>query len=595
VPHDDASTRGDGGAVAGARAEPAGRSNLTFPDLPRLELDQLLAQLVDRAQEVMATQGRLRGLLHAHQAITGGLSLPVVLHRITEAARELVGARYAALGVLAPQGGLAEFVHTGMADDLVAEIGHLPQGKGLLGALVDHPEPIRLNRIADDPRSCGFPPGHPPMNSFLGVPIRIRDEVFGNLYLAESTRGAFSTDDEELVGALAATAAAVIDNARLYEAARARGEWLQASAAITRRLLSTDVDDANTLRLIAEHAREVARADVVTVQLPDDDTDDDSGGGCLYVEVAVGAVADGPCGRRTPLTGSLPGQVFTTGRPLRVTGPDERLPLGAPVIDELPTGPVLLVPLLGSQTVHGVLTAARRRGGPSFTAEDLDLATGFANQAAVALELARARADQQRAALLDERERIAADLHDHVIQRLFASGLSLQALAATLGPGRATDRVLATVADLDATISQIRTAIFALQQVPQSPPRGLRARLLDVVDDVTPALGFDPTVRFTGLVDTLPDAVADDLLAVLREALTNTARHAHATSADLELSVTPDRVTLEVRDDGTGIGDTTRRSGLANLHHRADHHRGALTLRSADTSGTHLTWSVPLG
>jgi len=588
VPDDDASTRRDG-AVAGARTQPPGRSKLTFPDLPRLELDQLLAQLVDRAQEVMATQGRLRGLLHAHQVITGGLSLPVVLLRIAEAARELVGARYAALGVLAPEGGLAEFVHTGMSDGLVAEIGHLPQGKGLLGALVDHPEPIRLARIADDPRSCGFPPGHPPMNSFLGVPIRIRDEVFGNLYLAESTRGAFSADDEELVGALAATAAAVIDNARLYEAARARGEWLQASAAITRRLLSTDVDDANTLRLIADHAREVARADVVTVQLPDDDTDD---GGSLCVEVAVGADAGGRCGRRTPLEGSLSGQVFTTGTPLRVTCLDERPPLGAPALD---AGPVLLVPLLGSQTVHGVLTAARRHDRPSFTAEDLDLATGFANQAAVALELARARADQQRAALLDERERIAADLHDHVIQRLFASGLSLQALAATLGPGRATDRVLATVADLDATISQIRTAIFALQQVPQTPLRGLRARLLDVVDDVTPALGFDPTVRFSGLVDTLPDAVADDLLAVLREALTNTARHADATSADVDLTASPDRVTLEVRDDGIGIGQTTRRSGLANLHHRADHHRGTLTLRSAGTSGTDLTWSVPLG
>jgi len=384
----------------------------------------------------------------------------------------------------------------------------------------------------------------------------------------------------------------VIDNARLYEAARARGEWLQASAAITRRLLSTDVDDANTLRLIAEHAREVARADVVTVQLPDDDTDD---GGSLCVEVAVGSVPDGMCGRRTPLLGSLPGQVFTTGRPLRVTSPDERPALGAPALDGLDTGPVLLVPLLGSQTVHGVLTAARRPARPSFTAEDLDLATGFASQAAVALELARARADQQRAALLDERERIAADLHDHVIQRLFASGLSLQALAATLGPGRAADRVLATVADLDATIGQIRTAIFALQQVPQSPSRGLRGRLLDVVDDVTPALGFDPAVRFSGLVDTLPDTVADDLLAVLREALTNTARHAHATRAEVDLTAASDRVTLEVRDDGTGIGETTRRSGLANLDHRADRHGGTLTLGSAGTSGTHLTWSVPLG
>ena len=222
------------------------------------------------------------------------------------------------------------------------------------------------------------------------------------------------------------------------------------------------------------------------------------------------------------------------------------------------------------------------------------MATGFANQASVALELARARSEQQRAALLDERERIAADLHDHVIQRLFASGLSLQALAATLGPGRATERVLATVADLDATISQIRTAIFALQQAPQAPARGLRARVLDVVTEVTPALGFEPAVRFSGLLDTLSTALTDDLLAVLREALTNTARHAHATAVDVELTATRDRVTLGVRDNGTGIADTTRRSGLANLRHRAELHGGDLTVDSSP-DGTRLIWNVPVG
>ena len=255
-------------ATSGTREDAV---ELTFPDLPRLELDQLLAQLVERAQEVMATQGRLRGLLRATQTVTSGLSLPVVLRRIAEAARELVGARYAALGVLAPEGGLAEFVHVGMDDELAARIGHLPEGKGLLGALIEDPRPIRLARIADDPRSCGFPPDHPPMTSFLGVPIRVRDEVFGNLYLAESVRGEFTADDEELIKALAATAATVIDNARLYEAARERGEWLQASATIARRLLSADLDEIDSLRLIAEHSREVAHADLVTVVLPDDD------------------------------------------------------------------------------------------------------------------------------------------------------------------------------------------------------------------------------------------------------------------------------------------------------------------------------------
>jgi GAF domain-containing protein len=267
---------------------------LTFPDLPRLELDQLLGQLVERATEVMATQGRLRGLLRANQAITSGLSLPAVLRRIAESARDLVGARYAALGVLASDGGLAEFVHVGLADERAARIGHLPEGKGLLGALIEQPQPIRLASIADDPRSCGFPPGHPPMTGFLGVPIRIREKVFGNLYLAESTRGEFTADDEELTKALAATAATVIDNARLYEAARDRGEWLRASAAITRRLLSANLDDEiEFLRLVAEHSRNIARADLVAVVLPH--------GQDLHVEVAVGSSAEGLRGLRMPL------------------------------------------------------------------------------------------------------------------------------------------------------------------------------------------------------------------------------------------------------------------------------------------------------
>ncbi|MGZ8750821.1 MAG: GAF domain-containing protein, partial [Pseudonocardia sp.] len=338
--HDDTSHRDLPPARRGTSG-PHDAVELTFLDLPRLELDQLLAQLVDRVQEVMATQNRLRGLLRATQAVTSGLSLPMVLHRIADAARELVGARYAALGVLAPDGGLAEFVHVGMDDRQAARIGQLPEGKGLLGALIEDPQPIRLARITDDSRSCGFPPDHPPMTSFLGVPIRIRDEVFGNLYLAESGRGEFTAEDEELIKALAATAATVIDNARLYEAAQERGEWLQASASIARRLLSADLDEIESLRLIAEHSREAAHADLVTVLLPDDREN-------LRVEVAVGAAAEGVTGRRMPQAGSLSGRVFTTGRALRMAAPDERGDVQAAVPDALDAGPVLVVPLAGS-------------------------------------------------------------------------------------------------------------------------------------------------------------------------------------------------------------------------------------------------------
>ncbi|MDG4825340.1 GAF domain-containing protein [Asanoa sp. WMMD1127] len=558
--------------------------DLTFPDAPRLELDQLLRQLVDRAQEVMATQGRLRGLLRANQLIISDLALPAVLRRIVEAARELVGARYAALGVVAPGGGLAEFVHSGMPADAVEVIGHLPEGKGLLGALIDDPRPIRLRRIADDPRSTGFPAGHPPMRSFLGVPIRIRDTVFGNLYLAESAAGAFSAEDEELVKALAATAAVAIENANLYASARLRGEWLQASAAITRQVLATEVSPAHALRHIAERTRQVADADLVAVVRPDPDDEAD-----LRVEVAVGLAAERLTGARAAAHDTLSGEVLATGRPVRLAEPgDGRDPVAA-----VEVGPVLAVPLHGSARLHGVLWTARAPGRPPFTADDVDMAGSFANQAALAIELAEARAEQQRSAMLHDRERIAADLHDHVIQRLFAAGLSLQGAAAQLGAGAAADRIVRVIDDLDTTISQIRTTIFQLQRPPNAVAQSIRARLLDVASQVAPALGFEPGVRFDGVIESqVPADLVEDLEAVLREALTNIARHAQARSADVEFTVTADTVTLEVRDDGRGIGEPTRTSGLANLRARAERRGGTLTVRAA--RGTLLRWSVPI-
>jgi two-component system, NarL family, sensor histidine kinase DevS len=568
-----------------ASRDPSAPSSLTFPDLPRLELDELLRQLIDRAHEVMATQGRLRGLLRASQMVTRDLTLPAVLRRIVEAARELVGARYAALGVISPAGGLAEFVHSGMPEGAVERIGHLPAGKGLLGALIEDPRPIRLRRIGEDERSVGFPPGHPPMDSFLGVPIVIRDEVFGNLYLAESTKGEFSAEDEELTKALAATAAVAIENARLYEAAQSRGEWLQAVAAITRQVLAADPDDASqSLELIAETSLRISRADLVTVVLP-------AGPERLAVEVAVGAGAQDLVGSRMPTEGSLSGRVLSTGTALRQsTGEGDSEAITAPGLD---VGAVLAVPLHGSTRVHGVLWAARRRGQPAFGAEEVDMAAGFANQAALAIELAEARAEQQRAVMLDERERIAADLHDHVIQRLFAAGLSLQSTAGTLGPGKPTDRILAAVDDLDATIRQIRTSIFRLQQIPEARARGLRARLLDVATDLTPVLGFEPTLRISGALDVLPDDVAEDVAAVVRESLSNVARHARAASAEVDVSA-GERLTIEVRDDGVGIGTTDRRSGLHNLRRRAERHGGTLEIRPREPSGTCLCWSIPL-
>jgi signal transduction histidine kinase len=272
---------------------------------------------------------------------------------------------------------------------------------------------------------------------------------------------------------------------------------------------------------------------------------------------------------------------------------DDDTQWGTLTAGELDVGPVLVVPLLGARGSRGVLCAVRRRGRTGFAETDLEMAGSFANHAALAIELADARAEQQRAAMLDERDRIAADLHDQVIQRLFAAGLSLQSVAMGLGKGRATDRILATVNDLDATISQLRTTIFELHDLARTNPGGLRARLLDVAAEASKALGFDPVVRFDGPVDTLPSEIGEDILAVLREALANVARHARAASAEVDLVSRPEQLTLTVRDDGVGFVPGARSSGLTNMRRRAERYQGAFEVTPREPGGTTVRWTIP--
>ncbi|HEY6787241.1 MAG TPA: GAF domain-containing protein, partial [Trebonia sp.] len=295
-----------GGASA---ADAAG--GLGFPDIPRLELDQLLVQLIDRADDVLATQGRLRGLLRANALVSEELSLPVVLRQIVAAARDLVGARYAALGVLGRDGELEQFVHAGMDEELAARIGELPRGRGILGLLISEPTPLRLADLSGHPASAGFPPGHPPMTGFLGVPVRIGEEVFGNLYLTErSAGGEFTAEDEELAIALAAAAGAAIANARRFAESEQRRRWLDASARLTPQLLSGGPAQPNTL--IAEHAAAAAVADFAVVALPHDPDQ-------VIVAGTTGVLAAGLMNRTAPLDGSLAGEAICTGKPSLVT------------------------------------------------------------------------------------------------------------------------------------------------------------------------------------------------------------------------------------------------------------------------------------
>jgi signal transduction histidine kinase len=550
-------------------------------------IERLLAELTERADEVIDAQERLRRLLAANRAIVAELSLPAVLRRIVEAARDLVKARYGALGVIGDDGLLEQFIHVGMDDATVREIGELPKGRGVLGALIEDPHPIRLSQISDDPRSSGFPPNHPHMESFLGVPIRSRNEVFGNLYLSDQVSGAFSAEDEELVLALAATAGGAVENARLYEESRRRQQWLQASAEITAALLS-GANDQETLQLITDHVLRLAEADVVSLVLPAIDDP-----GMLKVTVASGYGADELAGMTYATQSSLAELAMETGRGVRLGSVEDQQRYAVHLRRVAPINAAMAVPLQGGAGPHGSIVAGRIHGRHSFGSADLEMAEAFASQAAIAIELATARADQQRLALLEDRDRIARDLHDHVIQRLFAVGLTVQGLAVAAGNEQSSRKLNQVVVDLDDTIRQIRTSIFQLRGRESAGP-SLRAAILAVVEQVTPTLAFRPSVRFRGPVDTVVgDRLITEAEAVVREAATNAARHARASKLSVELRVTVHRLTIDVIDNGTGLTGSEPRSGLANLDQRANALGGELRV-DPEASGTRVHWTVPL-
>ncbi|HEX3197297.1 MAG TPA: GAF domain-containing protein [Propionibacteriaceae bacterium] len=553
-----------------------------------LSIDQLMRQLVDQASVIMNAQDRLRRLLHANRSIVQELSLPAVLHRIVDTARDVAGARYAALGVIGADGLLEEFLHVGLDDDAVQAIGELPKGRGVLGALIEDPKPIRLTRIADDPRSSGFPDHHPAMTTFLGVPIRSRDAVFGNLYLTDRIDGGpFTAEDEELVLALAATAGVAIENARLYEESRRRQEWLRASGEISRQLLDPEADYSDTLHRITTSVKRLASADVVTLVRP---TADDPNQ--LEVVVATGAAERDLIGLRYPKGDSIAWQAMQQGHGVRLEAVDQRPDIYLHLRPYVPVSQAMALPLRGEIGPRGAIVAGRIIPHAPFTDADLDMAETFAGQAAIALELSDARADQQRLGVLEDRDRIARDLHDHVIQRLFAAGLSLQSIAATVDDEAVDQRLARTVEQLDDTIRQIRTTIFALQE---DSSRSLRGTALAVVDQLAPLLPVRPDIELVGPLDTIADeAIIADVEAVLRESLTNVAKHARAAQIRVNVQADGQRLALTVIDNGIGLGATTRRSGLANLSRRAERHGGHLDVGNSPEGGLRLQWSIPL-
>ncbi|GIF02058.1 GAF domain-containing sensor histidine kinase [Paractinoplanes rishiriensis] len=558
--------------------------SLGLTSLSRVRLDELLQEMLDRVGDVMNSRERLRALLDSVVGIGTDLDLRSTLQRIVESACALVGARYGALGVIgADRTELSDFITHGLDPATHARIGDLPHGRGVLGLLITDPRPVRLPDINKHPNSYGFPPHHPPMHSFLGVPVRTRDQIFGNLYLAEKQGAAeFSEDDEEIVVALAAAAGVAIDNARLYALARRRERWLAAAAEITGVLLGT-VRRTEALRLIARRARELSDAELVMVLLYDTDNARHT------IEVA-----DGTDPAYELLTGGL---IPVDSAAAAEFGQEkyrmvDNLRATADWPGPVPDAPALAAPLAGSDTLHGVLIVVPPAGQITDD-EDAALLSSFAGQAALALERARAQDERQQLAVLEDRERIARDLHDVVIQRLFATGMQLQGAVHHAGRPEAAKRINAAVDDLDATIRDIRRSIFELR-APVGP--SLRTELREAVDSATESLGFRPTLDTAGPVDSaIPDDLVPELLAVLREALSNVARHAKAQQVRVSIRVVDNEVVLQIEDDGIGMDPAMARGGVVNLGERAHDLGGAFEAGPGPGgTGTVVTWRVPL-
>jgi two-component system, NarL family, sensor histidine kinase DevS len=558
------------------------------PLLPHLRLDDLLAELQARLQTVVDTRDRSHALLEAVVAVGGHLDLEGVLRQIVEAAVRLVSARYGALGVIGEGGRLAEFVPVGLDEAQIAAIAQWPEGRGLLGKLISDPRPLRLSDIAAHPESSGFPDGHPPMRSFLGVPVRVREEVYGNLYLTEKQGGGdFDEEDEALVVALAAAAGVAIENARLYAEARRQQQWLRANAEVTQLLLS-EAEPAEVLELVTRQALQISGADLVVLALPAGNRDQ------LVIEHACGEGAAGALGLALPAKGSASGIVMASGKPLTIADFSNDPQVAQVAREHMPLGPAVLVPLGPAGNVRGVLTAGRHQGTLPLAPPAVEMLITFAAQAGIGLELAGHRQDSQRLALFEDRDRIARDLHDLVIQRLFATGMSLQGATALISDAGAVHRVEQAVDALDETIRDIRSAIFELQSRGQSERPGVRASILAVVEEMTGPLGFAPVLRMAGPIDTMvPGPIASQMLAALREGLANVAKHAQASRASVTVEAGTDLV-LTVQDNGVGLARTGRRSGLANLEERASELGGTLRTLTAVGGGTTLEWRVPL-
>ena len=563
------------------------------PGRHRLQLDALLQEMMNRAQDAVSAEHQLHRLLDAVISVPGETTLAVTLQRITQLAAEISGAKYAALGVIGADQKITEFVTVGLDDHTRRTIGDPPSGEGVLGLLITCPESLRLPELGRHPASVGFPAHHPPMGSFLGVPIRVRDVVFGHLYLTEKEDGGEFTDrDEDLMVALAAAAGIAVENVRLAEETYRRERWLSASTHVTSALLG-GAQLSETTRLVVETAAEIVHADAVFLLVKE------AGGAGLVVEAAHGESTQVFVGERYVLTRTLAAEVFADGlpRPYASRGTVMKaLSSTTPPHGRL-DGPGVLIPLSSAGQVLGLLSVVRFRGSAPFAPADIRMVHTFADHAALAIEFGRATGDRQRLAIYEDRERIARDLHCLVIQRLFAIGLGVQGLLSKVTQPEVAEKLSGCVDELDATIHDVRKTIFSLE-ASVDEPGGLRGQVLRTVTEAAEMLSFEPTLTMAGPLDSgLPDQLRPHVLAVVVEALTNVARHARASSANVRVAVdTVGRaMSVVIEDDGIGPGiEHVPGQGMVNLAARARRLGGTSTLRPGEHGGAVLTWSVPL-
>jgi signal transduction histidine kinase len=546
-------------------------------------LAELLRAVLVRVEDLVAGEERVRSLLDAVSAVAGDLDLHATLERIVTAAAGLADARYAALGVIDPSGeGLVDFITIGMPPQMVASIGAQPRGHGILGLIIEQPEPLRLHDLTQHPASYGIPANHPPMQSFLGVPVRARNRVFGNLYLTDKLGGGdFTREDEHAVIALAGAAGIAIENAGLFERLRRRERWLAATSEIQQALLG-HVDIAAALGLIADRARDIGGAELAVVVL-------EQGDGTLKVEATAGQDED-LVGATLPKDGSLADVVEHGATVILAEG------VQLPGLEGLASA--LLVPFTGPGGVGGALLIGSGDTSEARALDDDDMQAlrGFAAQASLGVDRAQAQEDRAALAILADRDRIARDLHDLVIQRLFATGLTLHGMARQPANSGLVDQLTGVVDDLDATIRDIRGTIFELGRDRASTD--LKSQVNDVVSAAEPALGLKPHVVYVGPVDSVvPDSVRPHLIAVIVEVLSNAAHHAEATHVELEVRIEGagrDLIVLEVRDDGKGFAPHQGGNGLRNMRDRARDLGGECEIISSPGNGTVVRWTVPL-